>query len=132
MIEAGEGETVAETGKNQTNHDTTKIKKFKGTVELLACLGTNKKKKRDSFTTLQKELHKFILVNYHHTSDITYVVKELKNPLPRLTKDMPTLDKLKEDWVIYPSQTTSSADEIDIIDNLKELLGPERKTLYYM
>ena len=43
-------------------------------------------------------------------------------------KDTPTLGNLKVDWGINPSQNNLSADETDIIDNLKELLGPERKT----
>ena len=78
--------------------------------------------------TFQKELHEIVLINYSHLSDIIYVAKELKNTLTRLMRDMLTPGKLKEDWGIKPLQTTFSTNETDIIDNVKEFLGPERKT----
>ena len=60
---------------NQSNQDTTTITKFKGTVESLACLGTDEEKKGGSFMIFQNKLHKFVLINYGHPSDITYVAK---------------------------------------------------------
>ena len=54
------GENGCRNGKHQPNYDATMITKFKGTVESLACFGTNEEKKGDSFITFQKKLHEFL------------------------------------------------------------------------
>lgn len=102
--------------------------KFKGKVETLASLGMRDEKKVDTFLQFQKEVYEYVLANYKYPSDIAYLVKELKSPMKKLMKDMPSLNKLKETWGLDPNAITYSTDEQAIIDDLKELLGPERKT----
>ena len=48
----------------------------------------------------EKEVHVYVLSNYKHPSDITYLVKESKGPLPRLMKHIPTIENLKKEWGI--------------------------------
>ena len=50
----------------------------------------------DSFMVSQKEVHIHVLAHYNHPSNIIYLVKELKVPLPQLTKQMPNIRNLKE------------------------------------
>ena len=67
-------------------------------------------KKEDFIRMFQKELYNYILVNYRQPIDNTYVVNDLKSPLPRLMKDIPTLGNLKEVWVIDPVLAGFSAE----------------------
>ena len=59
-------------------------------------MGTRDKSKGDSFLLFQKELHENVLENYKFPSDIAYLVKEIRNPVQNLMKNMPRLNKLKK------------------------------------
>ena len=77
----------------------------------------------------QEKVHVYIIANYKQPSNIAYLVKEFKGNLPRLTKHIPTIDKLKKGWGIdtQRKRTELTEDEKSIIDNLQELLVLERK-----
>ena len=104
------------------------VQAFRGKIENLAVLGTKDEKKGDSFLTFQKELYEYVLANYKHPSDIAHLVKELENPMRRLIRSMPTTKSLMIDWGLDPDDTSPSAEDKAIIENLNELLGSERKT----
>ena len=72
------------------------IAEFKGKVEGLSPLGVKEDKHTDSFMVFQKEFHTYVLAKYKHSSDIAYLVKKLKGPLPRLLNQMPTIYNLKK------------------------------------
>ena len=57
---------------------------------------------------------------------------ELKGPLPRLMKQIPTIDKLKKEWGVYPHSkgTELTEDKKIIFYNLQELLGTEPKRFF--
>ena len=103
-------------------------KKFKRKVKGMSTLGVKVDKHTDSFMVFQKELHAYALVNYKYPSDISSLAMELKGPLPCLMNQIPTIDKLKKEWGIDPqiSGTELTEDENIIVNNLQELLGPER------
>ena len=61
-------------------------------------MGAKKDKRKDSFMVFQKEVHAYLLANYKHPSDISYLVKKFNCPLLCLMKQMPTIDKLKMSW----------------------------------
>ena len=72
-------------------------------------------------------MHDRIVATYKHLRDIAYLMTTLQNPVPRLMKQMPTISKLKTEWDIDSSLTSYSQEQQEIIDELQELLGPERK-----
>ena len=59
-------------------------------------MGVKENKHTDLFMVFHKNLHEYVIANYKHSSNITYRVKELKVPLPRLMNQMPTIEKLKK------------------------------------
>ena len=79
------------------------------------------------FLVFQKEMHDHIVETYEHSRDITYLMMTLQNPVSRLMKQMPTISKLKTEWGIYSSLTRYTQEQQEIINELQELLGPERK-----
>ena len=106
--------------------------KFKGKVQWLLILGVKEDKHTDSFMVFYQEVHLYILANCKHLSDIAYLVKELKGPLPPLMKNITNINSLKKQWGIDPkrSGTELAEDENTIVDNLQELLDLERKLFF--
>ena len=82
----------------------------------------------DSFMVFQKEVHEYVLANYKNSSDITYIVNDLKVTLPQFMKHMPNLRNLKEEWGIYPmiSETYLTKEYKSTVKNIQEILVPER------
>ena len=101
--------------------------RFKGNIEGLATLGKREERKVDLFLVFQREMHDHIVAIYKHSSDISYLVTTIQNPVPRLTKQMSNISKLKTEWGIDSSLTSYNQEQQDIINELQELLGPERK-----
>ena len=46
----------------------------------------------------------------------------------KLVRSMPTVTLLMKKWGLDPANKTLTTDDQEIIDNLKMMLGPERKT----
>ena len=70
-----------------------------------------------------------VLAKFDHSGDIAYLIQELKDPMPRLMKLMPTLSLLKKDYGIDNTVKVSklSADNQEVVKELQELLSTERK-----
>ena len=56
-----------------------------------------------------------------------YLVKELQNPVKNLMMNMPTLTKFKKEWGLESEQSAYRIEEKKTLENLKELLAPERR-----
>ena len=69
-----------------------------------------------------------MLANYKHPSDITHLVKELEDPMRRLLRSMPTTKSLIIDWGLDLNDMSPLEEDKIVIESLKELLGPERKS----
>ena len=105
--------------------------KYVGTEATLAVLGVkNDSTKTDNFLVFQRSLENHVLSKFDHSGDIAYLIQELKDPMPRLMKQMPTIKSLKKDYGIDPDadEGTLSKEEQDAIVDLKELLSTERKS----
>ena len=100
---------------------------FKGDMADMATLGTKEEKKGDSFLIFQKELYVHVLANYKFPSDIAYLVKDLKDPISRLKKLIPSMRKLRNEWGIHNADEDITDEEKVLLADLKELLAPERK-----
>ena len=103
--------------------------KFKGKIEGLLNLGLKEDKHTDSLMVFQKEIHTYVLDNYKQPIEINYLVNKFKGPLPRLTKQITTIYKLKKEGDIDPnsSGTELTEDENSMVNNSQELLGTDRK-----
>ena len=60
--------------------------KFKRKSKGVSTLGVKESKHTDPFMFFQNSAHKYFIVNYNHPINITYLIKELKFPLPMLMK----------------------------------------------
>ena len=91
-------------GGNKTSSQSNKNNKFKGAVEKLATIGLKDDLyQTDNFLMFQRGLVQYVLANFDNPGDIVYLPRELKNPMPRLMTEMPTLRKLKIDAGTDPS-----------------------------
>ena len=55
------------------------------------------------------------------------MVKDLKDPISRLKKSIPSMRKLRNKWVINDADENLTDKEKLLLSDLKELLAPERK-----
>ena len=69
---------------------------LKEKVEGLSTLGVKENKHTYLFMAFHKNLHEYVIANYKHSRNITYLVKELKVPIPCMMNQMPTIKKLKK------------------------------------
>ena len=105
--------------------------KYVGTESALAVLGVkNDSMKTDNFLVFQRSIENYVLSKFDHSGDIAYLIQELKDPMPRLMKRMPTIKTMKRDYGIDPDteETKLTQEEQDIVTELKELLSTERKS----
>ena len=117
-------------GKNQSSSNTNSGSKYVGNEKHLAVLGVkNDDHRTDNFLVFQQSIENHVLTKFDHSGDIAYLVQELKEPMQKLMKQMPTIKSLKKDYGIDPETEESklSAEEKETVLELKELLAAERK-----
>ena len=130
----GNNNTSNKKNKNKQNKNNgsrgSNTQKYKGVEEALAVLGVkNDMYKTDNFLVFQRSIENYVLSKFEHSGDIAFLIQEMKDPMPRLMRYMPTKKSLKKDYGIDPNkdEATLSDDEKAILGELDGLLATERK-----
>jgi hypothetical protein len=101
-------------GVNQIRGGADALRNFKGAIDSLPVLGTKIEKATQDFAKFSKAILNHVLTNFTYPQDIAYAITDLKNPMKRVTRDLPTKAKLlqENDLVLEDETTGSDAEKI--------------------
>ena len=72
-------------------------------------LGTKVEKASQDFSKFSKSILNHVLTNFTYPQDIAYVITDLKDPMKRVTADLPTKAKLmQENHLTLEDETTGT------------------------
>ena len=83
-------------GNNLTRGGADALRNFKGAIENLPVLGTKVEKASQDFSKFSKSILNHVLTNFTYPQDIMYAITDLKDPMKRVTADLPTKGKLMQ------------------------------------
>ena len=110
---------------NRTNTvPRTQIPAFKGANESIATLGTRlERKDKDQFLSFQKSLEQHVMTEFKNPADIVIAVREIKDPIKLLLKDMPT----EADLVADMGLTVDQQMDTSMMASINKLFGEDMK-----
>ena len=76
------------------------LRNFKGEIESLPVLGTKAERSSQDFSKFTKAIHNHVLANFAYPKDISFAIKDHKDPVRIVAQDIPTKQKLmKENYL---------------------------------